>query len=1678
MAKFGWIVAVEQASHLDHVDDAGKSWQLFTVNLVRPWCDLEIDPMHINGGRGPKLQDAEKLLGELLAPWKWKDVKWDVYGAFPPDGGGALEWRKITGEVNECAQCSATNASVALDAISMEIGQSTQKCEFPFSQALEDLQGADKDRSYVHALAPMTHWPAAVSGALLKLTWFLKCDPGELSGCEQVVCFPSFEMQPSDGIPAATKLQPEVPRTENAVGAGISKTQTVAGYNEALVGFAALAARYSPAPAVPHAQGLLLSQGSPSRSAMVSLLAANLLPLRIVARWLEMRLATVSPDKAADDPVLRKGLVQALSSSMSTGFEYELAGNGVTQRMHLVEFFVEPAKIADAVVLRAELQTFQGPSTTVAAASFDSAIRVLKARKPSPQAWSIDQEERWRTALDEFEKLGKTQSSAEFVRAYQFMLALLSSDEGMCELLNPWFVQILEAPLANAAAQWTPVKTSLLASAAMRLDLLARVQAAQIGPAQCEAASKADQGDAAAAAELLKAAMAALQATVGDDAWAILAANGIEAAARDRVKKLLTDLFASRQSSRARPKDRGIKLDFSAFDTGAGTDSDQRLRGYAIALCSGYEDNGQWKADKVRAAWITDTAMRLASGDWLSAKNAKGVDEVVWMHEAVGATLNDGQRVVSVEYDGAPVATAQMVDGKVDYSGDDPDGFKAVDFAWHEKRELPLLGYGLHYGAVATAIDNAGAIVDPIFRQSHPTQLSAAPSLNQWTQAPSLQYLSSEAPGAPVLGAEKSVPAMQWVPEALYELSTDTQAYAYQAQELARSTDGAAPELRDVALIAFAQRVGPSSELLFPGRSDRCRFEAGPPGTHSAFIERWLNTDRLLLEVDDHQHLSDQVFIGLSSESLKEFARSFREKKVKGAEQGHAYHPAISAIGIEVFSPGERTWQDVIGLERTGVENGKLVAKQPRIAVEVTAVQDGQALKCGVAGRQVNISLPQGRFVRVRLYSLVKEHHFGAGAGTAAQRYAADLRTPGTPTFAGYRAFGPTECWMETLPAWQDGQLPQNQVSIELEPPAETPNGLVSPNLLIAAVKFKGGGPWASWIKGVHAQRHEWHWTCYPLELPQGSTIESWLPSMAGVQSYREMIDFELPTSSAGAGWTLGTAAGAASVFHRWALPGGARPAKYTSYFVRPMLRFRRWLNPRLYDDGPAVLEKHLYAAGSLVAGRLPAGSVERLPTPALRHAIPLTANYASLSAQLVRETNGVMLVFDDALKRTDDFARVGGIGDTLEIDLVETREEQWNEIGTNPIMHGLAIPGAKAAATVTAAPAFGLTFDIGLNPKVAQTAVIVRPVNSEGRWMLAKVRTRRLILPETELGTLLQADKNALSAPTPGAGMTQLAALPTRRQGEEMVPADISIDVAHAGASEVHIVAEGGGLFKVKLPASPASPPADLEGDFRYLLSWHKARWDNGGPARWRCQAMLQRRAAGRLEWTTLPGTVRGFQNKDSQLPETASITRCWLLADMQLVAAKVRRVRLSDYTEPSWLTFIGSFDQSQPGMGRDYRIDMRAGTLSGPHLVDGATVEVPVLRSLGASLASDDPRFHLVLVFRPVPDITRTQTSEESGALVGAYIPGNSGAMTFLPHFPGQTPPADLSGCHAHVVTFQRITALSTNEKSLLTAAATLSDLLDQAFPNQPEDGARESLVRMLPEFIGPIPIAVNPA
>ena len=131
-------------------------------------------------------------------------------------------------------------------------------------------------------------------------------------------------------------------------------------------------------------------------------------------------------------------------------------------------------------------------------------------------------------------------------------------------------------------------------------------------------------------------------------------------------------------------------------------------------------------------------------------------------------------------------------------------------------------------------------------------------------------------------------------------------------------------------------------------------------------------------------------------------------------------------------------------------------------------------------------------------------------------------------------------------------------------------------------------------------------------------------------------------------------------------------------------------------------------------------------------------------------------------------------------------------------------------------------------------------------------------------------------------------------------------------------------------------------------------------------------------------------------------------------------------------------------------------------------------MLRGLVESIEDKrQPTFHLVLVFKPTNDLTRGKAGPDSGMLVGTYWKQHN-ALIYLPNGngPRDNVAPDLEGCHAHVITMQRITALSESEENELKAVATFTDLLTKAFPNQ-DNGAKESLIRFLPEFLGPIPI-----
>lgn len=1649
MARFGWIVAVERARHLETV---GGEDAYFTVNLVRPWGDAE-DP---TDPRGPLLEGADGKLGGLWSPWTWTDAdSWVTYGRFK-DAGGALTWKMI-----DTAKVKPPAASLELDeamekafvkAIQKEVKEATEKVQYPLSQAIEDHQTKNW-RSHVHTLAPLTHWPARLSGGALRLTWFL-CDKKTVfADCVSVVCFPKFTMKAGTVVLSEVQVPKEGTLKEGRTFKA-GKTSFSIDYADDAVGFLALAAKVDLKPLAVKADGLELSQGAVSRSALQAAFTGNLLPIAVLAAWMDSKTA---PAAAGDAPVQAR-LLRSLWAALGRGREY--VGEDKL-RPNVVEFMVNDPSHARLVrgAIEAGVEAIPDPQSL---AAFKATAKALGEARTSG-TWTQERHSVWadvKNAVDAMQD-GTPKTAEEFRVQWLAAARLLVTEDGLREAMGVWLGNVLD-PLftkPEEIAAWSPVKEKLLRVGEFRKDLVMRAQTFIGSTALWDSARAVARkpGD----VDLLKAlrteAVGAVSVALGKSANL---PGGVEDIVTAAVGRFVDELSHAADGKRPRPRDRGLKLDFSGWDETAPDGSDQQIRGYAIGLCAGYVANeGEvWKPDTGRAQWLTDTAL-LVEKAWMKDKGGA----YAWMHEAVGATSSNGEKLVSVEYESAPIATALSTKGEMKYDGPDPDGFKAVDFAWKDddtSRKLPLLGYGLYYTAKATPLDNAGTVIDPTLRRQRgqeefATELKAAKDVLKSVPA-SLQYLSSEAPGSPDLG--KLAPRFEFE-----ELSDETQAHAWQASEIANAILAAGgdptvrvPTLQKVALLAAPQQVTtPAGKVvLFPDARDRCEFNVTPHGTHWAFIDRWLATDRLLAENDLDGSDKD---LGKDADAIETFANTFREiEGARAVPTAPPYHPAVSAIGMELLVFGKRVKHEAIPIQRVLKVDGSLKAAQDKVKVAVVAVESGTpALTIDKAGKLATLQLPCGTFACLRFYSLVDEGHFKPG--TSNQRYAEDLENTSGIAFAGYRAFSPVERWFETLPAWPEADgLPPSLVNMNLMPPQETAQGLLSPNLLVAELEFtEAKAKWAQWLKGSYIQRHEWHWTGYPVDFPSAaSELPAWIPSLAGVESFREIIDVSFTTSFAGTEWRLGPSASGKAVVHRWALPSGARPTRYVAYLARPILRFKRWLNPKLSNAGPQKVEADIYACGKLVPGRMREGPIERLATPALKHSIPLTAAYVQ---GLSRGANGVMLVFDDAIRRTDDLARIGGLGDTLEIDLVDTRIEGVAEMGNNPIFHALE---PQPQGGLTGDSAFGLTFDIGPNPKVAQTAIVVRPVNAGGRWVMAMARARRYILPETELGTLLRPDSNGPAA--------HLAAIATRLDGKELVPLDFVVDVPKPLANSLEMHSDPAGT-KVSIAVPPVAKP-DRSLTYRYLVSWHKARWSDGGDPKWRAQVVCLCRGKASLAWDRL-GTIRGYQNGGSQLDPALRIERWHLLAAEAAATGLVRRIRISDYTEPRWLTFIGSFDNAAPGMATDYRFVVRGGELDKLEVAPGKTAALPVLRNRDASLADGGmPTFHLALVFRAVPDAVRLRTEEGTGELVACYFVDSNAKPIFLKRMEGDTGPKSLENCYAHIVTLQRTTSISADERKAMQGD-TLTALLECAFPSQ--EKVTESTLRILPEYLGPIAV-----
>jgi len=1719
----GWAIQTTRCKHLD----SGVGVEVYAVNLVMPWSRREDggDTQDSLDGRsrGPAETGsaAYARVGKLLLPWHWQELTWQVFF------GHTGSWRPVVAE-KPFLSGTQVDCPLPVDEIGDEIASKTHDCPFVFSVRGDDIDApvasdarpAVTKRSLPHAMAPLTHWPAAASNRSLRLAGFVMLAADDLVGVEandSIVCFPQFKL---DGgaryvVSAVTDVSGGPPRATYAAWPELVMACMPAGRQSKIEIETAASA----------------SQGDTTASSARALAARQLAPLQLLARGVTQLLAVseASADaiatKAASDFIasfatdagLRAEWGRVLWQQVGTGWGAPYDGLGGQQAArHLLQRLVPEADRAKAL-----LGVLAPPNATALEAAFASLVK-----HEAGANWPALTHDGWVSALSAwnelsagFMKAGTTPlgEGRRFVQAWLEVARAISEADTRRQLLAPWMGALL-GPFASPEPDWAKALRLFLASEIVTgpdaedcmLGLLSSFVPELLG---WLAQPRAGNGGSGHAADIVQAL---------NKSWLQALPSLKDAPVVAEQVKLAVNAFEDALQHLAapaapRPRDPGLTLAFETTAPADPTAFDQSVRGYAIALCSLMPtiDRKAWRTDQSRAQWITDTAVY--GGSWLKDANS---GKTCWMHETVGSTLRNGLRVTSVEYEGEPIAAMQADEHGALFARDpvngDPDGSDAIDFLWRRKteadpqgRELPLLGYGLHYRAEATCLDNAGGVFDPVWRieeDNRFTELIPAvdvfpnPLPRDAHRPPQWQYRSAVPPGAPAVRTVE-------LAAAAFELSDETRAHAFELNRRRQANEALGAPLPKVALLTHDEQL-PGGFLFDP----RLQREHGKytvtiqsPAASAEFVERWLNTDIVWRELlgtatTDFDRpdggLSDPLLAGRTAAQLIAFRDSVT-KRIRqygpaaklDDEQGLSWHPAVSAIGVAVWADGapEPLLVHPFPIDRSlyVVEKDVLLpGAQRHVTLDIAAAGAGAPTTAlpgqGAHGTHtLSIRVARGSFVRVRAFSLVDGRHFDSSN-------ADDLRSPDCRFYAGielspspesavpvfnaqggalpYRAFGPSELWFEAAPAWTS--FAPAEFALQVVAPNGTLDGIPEP-LSPGLMALQGVSPMAaSWVKGLFVQRHEWHWTGYPVRLPGATTLAQWpladwLVSFAGVESYREGFEAPLTTGFDGASWKYGAAADGRVLIHRRPLQGGARPARYAAYTARSMVRFRAWLDIRAAADGPLALEQKVYAAGTVIPGTSATNLNERLPTPQLRWAVPLTSTYrfnaVDGSSEPRQTARGNLLVCDGALRRTDEGARIGGIGDTLEIDLLHTRNRAYREIGLNPIFHG---HDAAATFQLDVHPPFGLTHDITSNALVAQTGVVVSTRGGEGRWLLAKIRTRRLLLPETLLDSAL---------PMIGDSESRSVELPLRRDGDDTVPCDFALDAPAAGMLP---------QFEIRLRTTPDAVPVTLQivwpavaGDpgeaIRYLCSWHKDRWDGGGDPTWRLQVLGQRRPAGDLAWM-MEIKSSGFEQAETQLPARTTPVSAQLL---EHGAARFRPsiVRMSDYTDPIWLTFIGSFGRESLRNADAYWLGVEGQSLvlHGPPEPDA----MPQLSAMAstAAIAQQQPRFQLLLVYRPLADVTRGDIRADTGALVGVFL-ADGAMMRFRGlRFNNADSSTNIAGCYAYLCSVQRITSASAEEEAILQPQS-FEALVALLFP---DEGKGESLLRLLPEYLGPIAV-----
>lgn len=1049
---------------------------------------------------------------------------------------------------------------------------------------------------------------------------------------------------------------------------------------------------------------------------------------------------------------------------------------------------------------------------------------------------------------------------------------------------------------------------------------------------------------------------------------------------------------------------------------------DREIRGCILALRAGVPRDDETVDWTGKPEWITTFNVRPAEADGFGASPLMNVDgRVALFVDTQGATRSDGLSEQASPYSGTPLFAAPPAPNRGNETAL-PEMFERIPTG----SEVPRLAYSAYYRAVRGTVDNAGVILESELWMQPESGERPLPGLpraasdiaDKYWGAGEFRYLSRQPPSLPTyVGAD--------------DCGVKEETLSFVAHQ------GDRDDFRVAVLFGGDGYVDVDDK-----REQEIKLYA--PTASPGFVQRWLAADLLVPKAKRWAPVQ-----ALADDEIKSLIPTDSQIMADKAGKYAIPHPAVSALELRVRwlsatdapfgTPVTRLWT-LSHLSGKDWQRGLLSQ------LTVRRVDDTTPHACvfePVEKGGYRIDVPKGTRAVVQAVSVIPGG-FVDGPFARFERSAL-VYNPALQNERPYEAHGSDYCsrraatvCVESLPdAPREGAFDFRDAEFELK----CPQTVAQRQEMVLRLIAKNHG--AAWVRGGRLELKRWQWSGYPVEFPTGTQLKDWLSLYAGTTDTMP----ELPPAMFS---TILQPVQKEKPDKNWLLEqlvmepvklATPRPASHMGIVVTPIPRFESLLTATVRDWAKPVF---VYTRVEGVSSR------KRLAPPVWQEAIPLphTSILDRGAKQQVKQVSpGNLLVLRDPLYDTADTGAFGGIAERLELDVVSTWIEGLEEIGPNPLFH--ASP-SRDVARVDPQPRlvldmpFGLGYDRVVGGRPAQTGAVVRPIGSGGRWILAKCRMRRLVVPESVLDSLLGDSEGWLES---------------RRVEDGWIPEDF------AAYTETPLQRIELGAYEVKLPDNVAAPGQGER--LVYLVTWHRDRWGEA-EITWRPLVHVYLRPASTERWELKRHRAPYSQAK--YLPSQSGGAGVRFKLNEK---AKTYRVDASDYTDSRWLSFIGSFEEEDVKPAEGFEVRRKGENYE--FTVADKTGTLPKLYAANNVCPS------LLLIFAPQRDLMRGRIGQDGGELVGVYATSKlSDPQRVLfdrAILKAEAPDTDPKTKQQAVVMKLQRRNLRGPQEALPT---TWLELVDAMFPREErfrdtslKEGERsnEARMRLLPEYIGPI-------